>query len=73
MRSLTNITTAEALQLKKIVLCLVDNAAAYSTGRAAASFTSTAENLETKSERALIDEEECESVDDLSALSEVHC
>ncbi|KAL7409476.1 hypothetical protein BDY24DRAFT_345205 [Mrakia frigida] len=34
------------------------NAAAYSTGRAAASFTSTAENLETKSERALIDEEE---------------
>jgi len=35
-----------------------DNAATYSTGRAAASFTSTAENLETKSERALIDEEE---------------
>jgi peptidyl-prolyl cis-trans isomerase-like protein 2 len=34
------------------------NAAAYSTGRSAASLTSTSADIATKSERALVDEEE---------------
>lgn len=36
-----------------------DNASNYSSGRAAASLTSTSLMPETKSERALFDEEEC--------------
>lgn len=38
-----------------------DNASNYSSGRAAASLTSTSLMPETKSERAMFDEEECKS------------
>ncbi len=39
--------------------CHIDNASNFTTGRAAASFTSTTLIPETKSERAMFDEEEC--------------
>jgi hypothetical protein len=40
----------------------VDNASNYSTGRAAASLTSTAMTPETRTERAMFDEEECKRI-----------
>lgn len=43
---------------------ITDNATVYSTGRAAASLTSTTMNVEVKNERALFDEEECKPIHD---------
>ncbi len=45
-----------------------DNASNFTTGRAAASFTSTTLIPETKSERAMFDEEECMTASDSFVL-----
>ena len=45
-----------------LTLKYLDNASNFTTGRAAASFTSTTLIPETKSERAMFDEEECKAV-----------